>query len=114
MDGEREHSETKRVKACKLSVKDSAIDDKKSFESDSQSSGGQDRAERQEVKGDRNRKKSLRDKHLPERLAVHVLLGDSAVGERLVPNRVQRVANSLGFQFISLCIKAERRGRTIM
>lgn len=47
MDGEREHSETKRVKACKLSVKDSAIDDKKSFESDSQSSGGQDRAERQ-------------------------------------------------------------------
>lgn len=113
MDGQREHGETKTVKACKLSVKDSVIDDKKSFESDSQPSGGQDRAERQEVKGDRNRKKSLRDKHLPERLAVHVLLCDSTVGERLIPNRVQCVANSLRFQFISLCIKAERR-RTII
>lgn len=114
MDGQREHGETKRVKACKLGVKDCATDDKKSFESDSQTSGGQDSAERQEAKGDRNRKKSLRDKHLPERLAVHVLLSDSTVGERLVPNRVQRVANSLRFQFISLCIKADRRRRTIM
>lgn len=51
MDGQREHGETKTVKACKLSVKDSVIDDKKSFESDSQPSGGQDRAERQEEIG---------------------------------------------------------------
>lgn len=50
-------------------------------------------------------------KHLPERLAVHVFLCDATVGERLVPHGVQRVANSLGFQFIGLCIAAERRGK---
>lgn len=47
-------------------------------------------------------------RHLPECFAVHVFLGDSTVSERLVPHGVQRVANRLGFQFISLRVKAER------
>lgn len=47
-------------------------------------------------------------RHLPECFAVHVFLGDSTVSERLVPHGVQRVANRLGFQFISLCVKVER------
>lgn len=40
--------------------------------------------------------------HLPEGLAAHVFLRDSAVSERLVPHGVQCVANRLGFQFVCL------------
>lgn len=43
------------------------------------------------------------ENHLPQCFAVHIFLCDPTVGERLVPHRVQRVANSLGFQFIGLC-----------
>lgn len=51
----------------------------------------------------------LHSKHLPECFAAHVFFCDSTICERLVPHGVQRVAYSLGFQFISLCIKTERR-----
>lgn len=92
----------KRIRAFKERTKHAAAiekNDKKSF-----GSKGQTREKRASVsEGNRNSKK-----HLPERFTVHVLLRDATVGERLVPHRVQCVAYSLGFQFISLYIKSRR------
>lgn len=79
-------------------------DEKKSSASRSQPSVCRTR-QRQE--GDKEQE--IASKHLPECFAIHVFLRDSTVSERLIPHRVQGVANCLGFQFISLCIKAERR-----
>lgn len=67
---------------------------------------------RQRQEGDKEQE--IASKHLPECFAVHVFLRDSTVSERLIPHRVQGVANCLGFQFISLCIKAERREKKIL
>lgn len=51
--------------------------------------------------------------HLPECFAVHVFLGDPTVGERLVPHGIQRVANSLGLQFIGLQITGGEKKTSI-
>jgi len=75
-------------------------DDKKSFVSTSQISNEWEKNGQGEHEVDRN--SLLYSKHLPESFAVHVLLSDATVGESLVPHRIQRVSNSLGFQFIGL------------